>query len=67
MEEVFWKRFEKVILFICVFNLIKEIDFMIYVEILLEIIVFLIFRMELSMFTYLFIFLRERIFVRLNR
>lgn len=67
MEEVSWKRFEKVTSLICVLNLIKEIDFMTYAEILLETIVFLIFRMELSMSTHLFTPPRERTSVRLNR
>lgn len=66
VEEVPWKRFEKVTSLIRALSLIKEIGFMTYVEILLEIFFFLIFRMELSMSMHLFILPLERTSVRLN-
>ena len=40
VEEVPWKRFEKVASLICVLSLIKDIGFMTYAEILLETIFF---------------------------
>lgn len=67
VEEVPWKRFEKVTSVICVFSLIKEIGFMTYAEILLETFFFLIFRMELSMSMHLFTIPLEHTSVRLNR
>lgn len=67
VEEVPWKRFEKVASLICVLSLIKDIGFMTYAEILLEtIFFFLIFRMELSTSMHLFILPLERTSVRLN-
>ena len=40
VEEVPWKRFEKVALLICVLSLIKDTGFLTYAEILLETIFF---------------------------